>query len=458
MSKRAVVLSSVVAGVALAVLGIAPAGAAQKAGQLQIVDTGFSTRAPGRYESSWRTTIATVVTNPTKQVASIRGKWTMKDAAGAVIDTSSTSYPYALPGGTVYLTTQESTDSEVASVDFELDHTIFVSQKEFETLHAPDSVKSRKLGVSLAQMIKISDARYHGHGNGDAAGIIGSFTSSAKVPVSDVVISCAMFEDGKVIGGALDDYNANVPPKQAVGFDARLEVDGLSPDEVRCGSVLNTGSDAIVGSAAKLTVTESALLLGESISGVDFYGLSAAVRNSTKKIIDSAWAEFDVLDASGRIIGHIDDLVGYVLPGDTSYGGSYSVPNYFFDGTPKSVRATVGGDAITPGEFAERNELPVNQAELTFTNLAYDDSGGRIVYLTGTMAAPNTSDEIDAKASCAVFKNGKLSAFGFDYVTIPAGGSTGVEARVTPGSGPGEVRCYGNVTGVTSTTPTTSAQ
>jgi hypothetical protein len=378
----------------------------------------------------------------------------LKDSTGTVLETSSGNYPYVLPGETVYLSTQESTDAEVASVDFSIKSARFVDAKLFETRYAPTSVTSKKLGVSPGEVIKVSDVRYHGWGTGDGADILGSFTSSAKVPVSDVVISCALFKGGKVIGGSYDVYDANVPPKKPVGFAAGLRVDGLSPDEVRCGSLLNSGSEAIVGDLTKLVVSETAL--SADTAHADDYGVAAAIRNGTKQTTSSVNVEFDVLDKAGRIIGHVDDLAGYIFAGETAYEGDDSVPGYHFDGTPASVRAMVGGDTIADSEFQERYGLPVNQAKFTFSNLNYqvgrfgDD-------LIGTVAAVNTPMQVEVEAHCGVYKDGKLSGSGFDFVDIPAGQPANFEASTTTGAGPGEVRCNANVSSVTSTTPTTTA-
>lgn len=429
-----------------------PAGAAA---QIEVGDTGFTSTNPAiRAVTRWNTTIATVVTNPTKLVWGVTGTWTMKDASGKVLRTASGSYPYVLPGQTVYLGTWQTTDVQVASVDFQLGRTVSASQTRFEKSFAPPAIRSKKLGVPTAKLLKVADARYHDWGaERGGSNILGTFTSSAKVPVNDILIGCALFKGDKVVGGGSSVYQASVAPGKPAGFSAGLSgVFGIAADSVRCSAALTSGSEAVVGDAAKLTVVDASLeQYPDTIT--TYYAIRAAVQNGSKSIADSVHVEYDLLDSAGRVVGHHGDLLGYVLPGDIAYSGEDDLAAYWMDGTPNSVRVTVAGDPVTATEFQERYDVPADPSKFTFTNLGFDPSS-RTPKITGTIAAPGITVAVQAKVLCGSFTSGKLGGFGFDYVQIPAGGSGSIEAFTTPGASGGEVRCYGNVGGVTTTTPT----
>ena len=186
--------------------------------QLDVGTTGLGTGDGGRPLVS----AATTLKNPsTKIAATIEVTFQFLDAAGEFVGSSLSQHSYLPPGASVYATA-----AQVPAAYFEAPPTSVNIRTNVDSFMRPKAFK-KTFGGRANPGLEAAGAQYVDDQ------VVGEFRNSTSKSVSDVVVTCAVFDAEAIVAGAEDVVYDPVAPGDTMAFEA-LTIDGLNPSDVRC--------------------------------------------------------------------------------------------------------------------------------------------------------------------------------------------------------------------------------
>ena len=453
-------------GVALAlamsaIVSLPAVASVASASKPRITESGF-TFTPGDPGDSFagEVTAAAVVENPTAKVATgLEVTFSFKARGGKTIADYSYSIEYIAPGdeayavyGSVYPETQVPTKVVAKITDpGELVSTRAWADDAQYSL-APD-VNAADAPISINDVaLEFSDLRYHDStvdttASGLASSVIGTVRSTSGQELTGLEISCAAFESGAPVGGG-SRFLPVIPEGEAAGLQVTGFKGGLTPDDVRCSGRVQYLGAHVGAPDEQLTAPDA----GFTLLSIEEYAMGAVIENPT-----DLWAwglnySFDVLDASGRVIGsQTGDVPIYIAPGASVYvtpnlGG---FPNEY-DGTPASLRVLATATAFRESGKPIKQEAGFDPGawEFEFSDLTLEDG-----HVTGSITSRAKKSLNALDISCGLFRGGAIVAAARDAVDdselgglLEPGQATEFELGVAlDAAAPDEIRCSGSI-------------
>ena len=419
---------------------------AQGVGALEIVDSGF-TVSPGLTESDKSVDGAAVFKNTSDKVAvGVEYEYVIADPGGKKIETSSSQkLRYLLPGEETFVVVDEDLfdigSREVGDVKFRFTAVDeFVKPSRWETFQGnPDA------GVEPADLIQFSDVRATQGDVFDNVFGLATNTSDKLLSLSPfaVAVSCAVFRDGDVVGGAYEQL-AVLPPGTPVAVLNQIPQEE-DPDEVRCSAQVNAEAVVPVDSdAASFQVLETNIVadpLGD---------LKAAARIATTAdaVPTDVTADWEFVDAAGQPIGNAEEsfTVPYLVPGDELVVAASPEPPDRFVGVPASVIVRVAATQyLSPSDFKDQFGFAVDKPPFSVTAVEHSLDGA-VLDVTGTVESTAKRD-LEGQVECGI--SAGTAPLGYAVainLVVPGKGSVPFEADT--GAIPGgvtDVSCVGFV-------------
>jgi len=398
-------------GITLALVGIGgssvpPAQAAAATPKVTVTDSGFTAQASGT--SHWKVSAVGAVKNPTGKLA-LGVQWTLalKDAQGKVRETYPGELTALLPGqqANIARTSDSFVDFQPASIKF----TIRKVRKLVALSKASSSERPPSIGVDPAKLFTFANlrVRHVAFANNAIDTVIGTVTNNGNALLSKapfvIDVTCALYAKGKMIASAYDQIPA-LPPATPVAF-LGIVLPGLGADDIRCSSDHATGR-AVTSESTAAGIEVGTPMTGRS-EGATYVVTAAPVTNRTDKVAVNVYPQFDMADASGRIIGHSlsAESLPYLLPGQQSTVGGATIADWL-DGSPATVTLrTAVGEWLTAAEFTTRFGYdPTGPPPITVTNTRVDPASRYFADLLGTLTN-TTSKRFSVYVQCAVLRN-----------------------------------------------------
>jgi hypothetical protein len=445
---------------------VAPVGAARSTGSKpRVVDAGF-TFVPSDPGSTFAgdVTGAAVVENPSTKVAvDVEVTLTLNDERGRLIIDDATRLAYIAPGAEAYVpwnTTYPETKVPVEVTAKITDPGELISPREW----AEDAQFELGVGEFGAEdpipiddvAVEFSDLGYHDSSietaaSGLASSIIGVARSVSGEELTGLDVTCAAFEGGDVVGGG-HMVLPIIPEGAEAGIQASGLLGGLTPDDARCSARVEYLRARVGTLDDALTVTDA----GFRVTSIDEYTMGAVIENPTDKWAWGLDVAFDVLDASGRVVGSrrtSEPL--YVAPNSTVYASPEVAgsPNDFA-GTPADLRVLVTAGVFLRSGRPIKDEAGFDPAawEFEFADLRLAERGNVVGTITSRAKKPLNAVQV----TCGAFAGGSIIGAAANTLSdddvgglLEPGEPTEIEVQALfSGLGADEFRCVATITGL----------